>query len=254
MDYSKDLSVIILAAGKGKRMKSETPKVLHHITGKPIIYYILSKTRRLNARNVFVVTGYKSKLVENYLFENFPEVIPVYQERQLGTADAVRQVFLQKKRSDFGKYILVMIGDCPLISLGTLKSLVEQKLNSAPGATILTTEAPDPFGYGRVIMGNDGRVQKIIEEQDAGPREKLIKEINASFYCFDTDLLMEYISLVGKANSQEEYYLTDMVEILIKNSKEVNRLKVRDQYEVMGINDRKQLEIVQELMNSRIFA
>ena len=250
MDFSKDLSVIVLAAGKGKRMKSEIPKVLHRISGQPILYYVLSLAVKLNPKNIFTITGQKKGLVSDYIKNNFPGIKTVPQPEQLGTAHAVSMV--KKYKKDLGKNVLILSGDSPLISIGTLKKLIEYRSNSGSSASLITSIIPDPEGYGRIIKDSDGNIIKIVEETDTSPEEKKIHEVNSSIYCFDTKSLFENIEKIKDQNKQKEYYLTDIVEMLVKKGKKVSSLKIPDYREVMGINDRFQLSVVENIMQKKI--
>lgn len=250
MDLSKDLSVVILAAGKGKRMKSEIPKVLHQMLGQPILYYVLSLADKLNPKNIFTVIGQKKGSVGDYIKNNFPEVKTVIQKDQLGTAHAVSMV--KKYKGDFRKNILIMPGDTPLVSTGTLKGLVEYRINSGSSVSLVTSIVPNPKGYGRIIKDGNGNIVKIIEETDTSPGERKICEINSSFYCFDAEALFENIEKIKTQNRQKEYYLTDIVEILVKNGKKVNCFSAPDYLEVISINDRLQLSELENIMQKRI--
>jgi bifunctional UDP-N-acetylglucosamine pyrophosphorylase/glucosamine-1-phosphate N-acetyltransferase len=191
MDFSKDLSIIILAAGKGKRMKSDIPKVLHRICGQPLIYYILKQAVSLGPKNVFIIVGHKKEMIREYLDSNFPSVKAIDQDRQSGTAHAVMMA-----RDDFpgmGKNILILTGDSPLITAGTLDSLIRLRSEKDLSVSILTSIAEDPAGYGRIIKDRDGKVLKIVEDIDASPEEKMITEVNSSIYCFERDHLQENI-------------------------------------------------------------
>jgi bifunctional UDP-N-acetylglucosamine pyrophosphorylase/glucosamine-1-phosphate N-acetyltransferase len=246
MAFFKDLSVAILAAGKGERMKSDIPKVLHKISGKPMLYYALSLAVRLKPKNIFVVVGHKGKLVSDYIKSNFPKVKIILQEDQLGTAHAVSM--LKKQKENLGKNILIIPGDCPLIKTNTLKKLVEGKIASGSPAYIITSLVPDPEGYGRVIKDKRGNIIRIVEEADASPEEKKINEINSSIYCFDCRVLFENLGKIKRQNVQGEYYLTDIIEVLIKNGKNISCMEVGDYREVLGINDRIQLNKVEDIM------
>ena len=187
MDFSKDLSIIILAAGKGKRMKSETPKVLHRICGQPLIYYILKQAILLEPKNIFIIIGYKKEMIREYLESSFPSVKAIDQKRQSGTGHAVMMA-----KDDFpsmGKNILILSGDSPLITAGTLTSLVKLRSENDLSVSILTSKVQDPAGYGRIIKDRDGKVLKIVEDADASREEKLITEVNSSIYCFERDHL-----------------------------------------------------------------
>jgi bifunctional UDP-N-acetylglucosamine pyrophosphorylase / glucosamine-1-phosphate N-acetyltransferase len=250
MEFSKDLSVIVLAAGEGKRMKSEVPKVLHHILGKPILYYVLSTVSKLKPRNIFVIAGHKKEAVSEYIEKNFKQVMVIIQEKQLGTANAVYMA--KDKKNIFGRYTLVLSGDAPMIRPSTLKKLVESKSRSESGAYIITSIFPEPEGYGRVIKDGQRNIIKIVEEADATVKEKKINEINASFYCFDTGVLFENIGKIKTTNAQKEYYLTDIIGVLVEKGEKVGCLRISDYAEVMGINNRMQLSSVENLMQKRI--
>jgi len=250
MNFSKDLSVIILAAGKGKRMKSEIPKVLHHILGQPILYYVLSLVGSLNPKNIFTVIGQGKGSVSDYIKNNFPKVKTVTQENQLGTAHAVCMV--KEYKEDFGKNILILSGDSPLVNSETLKELVEYRVNSGSSVSLITSIIPNPEGYGRIIKDGNGNIVKIVEETDASPEERKICEVNSFIYCFEAESLFENIEKIKTQNNQKEYYLTDIVEMLVKNGKKVSCLKTSDYLEVMGINDRLQLSELESIMQKKI--
>ncbi|MDD5622591.1 MAG: bifunctional UDP-N-acetylglucosamine diphosphorylase/glucosamine-1-phosphate N-acetyltransferase GlmU [Actinomycetota bacterium] len=250
MDFSKDLSLIVLAAGKGKRMKSEIPKVLHRISGQPLLHYVLSAGTGLNPKNIFVITGQKKEPVSDYIKKNYPGTRTVPQQDQLGTAHAVSMV--KKYKMDFGENILILSGDTPLINIGTLKKLVEYRINSRSSASLITSLFPDPEGYGRIIKDREGNIIKIVEETDASPEEKKIHEVNSSIYCFDKESLFENIEMIKDQNKQKEYYLTDIIETIVKKGKKVNSLKIPDYLEIMGINNRFQLSIMENIMQKKI--
>lgn len=249
-DTKKKLSVIVLAAGKGKRMKSDTPKVLHQICFKPIIYYILTSVAALNPKNVFVVVGHNGGVVEKYLNDNFPYCKAVYQDNQLGTAHAVTAA--NQHKNDMGSFCLVLPGDIPLITVDTLMYVFKHKLSSECGAVLLTAVVDNPYGYGRIIKDLDGNILRIVEETDALPQEKKINEINTSIYCFDTKLLFAYLDKINSKNSQNEFYLTDIVEYLVMDGHKVAAFKIADTLEIEGINDRVQLANLEKSMQQRI--
>jgi bifunctional UDP-N-acetylglucosamine pyrophosphorylase/glucosamine-1-phosphate N-acetyltransferase len=246
MGFPKNLSVAILAAGKGKRMKSGIPKVLHQISGKPMLYYILSLAAGLKPKNIFVVVGHEGKLVSDYIKSNFPEAEVIFQEDQLGTAHAVSM--LKKQKQNLGKDILILPGDSPLLKISTLKKLIEKKTTSGSSACIITSLVPDPSGYGRVIKDKKGNIIRIVEEADASPEEKKINEVNSSVYCFDCRVLFENLGKINRRNVQGEYYLTDIIEVLIKNGKNVSSMEAGDYSEVIGINDKAQLNKVEDML------
>ena len=254
MEFSKDLSVVILAAGKGKRMRSETPKVLHKVCGHPIIYYIIKQILGLGPKNIFVVAGHKKQHLKDYLAGEFTSVRTIEQDKQLGTGHAVKMV--RDGAGDFGRSMLILSGDSPLITKETLKSLISLIARGNAAAVILTSITENPGGYGRVVKNEKGEVTRIVEEADASPSEKKINEVNSSSYCFDTKLLFENIGSIDTKNSQGEYYLTDIVETLIKKGHKVGTFIVADHNEVKGINDRSQLaeagKIIRKKINKRL--
>lgn len=250
MEFVKNLTIVILAAGKGKRMMSSIPKVLHNIIDKPMIYYVLREAGKLNADNIFVITGYEHEILESYLADNFPDAVPVYQEKQLGTGHAVSLLksFVNEKWGS----VLVLAGDCPLIKSETLASLVTSRQNGNYAACLITALLDNPFGYGRIIKNQNGEIIKIVEESDAAQDEKLIKEINPSVYCFDAGALFGSISSINSNNFQKEYYLTDIIEKFTEKNLKSSAFLVDDSNEILGINDRIQLSGVQKIMQKRI--
>ena len=245
-----NLSVIVLAAGKGKRMKSDIPKVLHQICFKPLIYYILKAIQPLKPANVFVVVGHKGEMVSQYLMNNFPGAITVTQENQLGTAHAVKTA--GKHIGVMGSQCLILPGDVPLITTGSLNAVIENMRSIKSACTILSFIANEPAGYGRIIKDKKGEVRAIVEETDASPEQKQIKEVNSSIYCFDTGLLFEHLETVGSDNSQNEFYLTDVIEGLVNSGKKVSAITIDDAQQVKGINDRIQLACIEKMMQKRI--
>jgi bifunctional UDP-N-acetylglucosamine pyrophosphorylase / glucosamine-1-phosphate N-acetyltransferase len=250
MDYSKGLSVIILAAGKGKRMKSTVPKVLHRICGQPVIYYILEQVNFLGPKNIFVVIGHRKELVRDYLKRVFPSVAAVNQDVQSGTANAVKMA--EDYFPDMGDNILVISGDTPLITAATLDSLVRIRYGNNLAVSLLTSIAEDPAGYGRIIKDRTGRIVRIIEDSDASPEEKKINEVNSSIYCFERNILKENIGSIQKHNSQGEYYLTDIVETLINKGAAAETFIASDHREAIGINNRFQLSEAEDIIRCRI--
>jgi bifunctional UDP-N-acetylglucosamine pyrophosphorylase/glucosamine-1-phosphate N-acetyltransferase len=247
---NKNLTVIVLAAGKGKRMKSDIPKVLHNICYKPIIYYILTSAFKLNPKNLFVVIGHKAEKVEEFLSSNFPGAIPVIQENQLGTAHAVSM--LKSCIGELGDTCLIMPGDIPLISDSTLRKVANTMEQSGNPAVVLTAVVDNPHGYGRVIKDDKSNILRIIEESDASESEKKINEINSSIYCFETKSLFSYLEKISSKNSQNEFYLTDIIENFIGAKQKVSCITVQDSFEIEGINDRTELARLEKIMQSKI--
>ncbi|MHB1348174.1 MAG: bifunctional UDP-N-acetylglucosamine diphosphorylase/glucosamine-1-phosphate N-acetyltransferase GlmU [Candidatus Humimicrobiaceae bacterium] len=250
MEYIKNLNIVVLAAGFGKRMISSIPKVLHKIIDKPMIYYILQEAIKLNPSNIYVVTGHEHEILESYLADNFPQIIPVYQEVQAGTGHAVS--LIKKYYNKDMESLMVLTGDCPLIKIETLKKLSEIQKSGNYACTVLSAVLENPFGYGRIVKNKSGEMVKIVEEADATLQEKLIKEINTSVYCFNAKDLFENISSLDSKNNQKEFYLTDIVEKFTKNSLKTFVFLTDDNSEAAGVNDRVQLSAVEKIMRSRI--
>lgn len=234
-----NINAIILAAGKGTRMKSELPKCAYPICGKPMISYILDACRNANVNDICVIVGHKKEVFEEMLKDT---VIFAYQNEQLGTGHAVKcaKDFYQNKNG----ITLIFPGDMPLIDSNTIKGLIANHLENKNDLTVVTTIVDDPFGYGRIYKENS-QIIKIVEEKEANPSEKEIKEINTGLYCINTNLLLSSIEQIKNDNNKGEYYLTDIVEILGKTNK-VNSYIVPFDIKLTGINDLDTLSKVEE--------
>jgi len=242
-----DLFSIVLAAGKGTRMRSELPKVLHKISGKPMIGHVVDLLKEIKSSQIFVVVGHQAELVKTSLGEG---INYVEQKEQLGTGHAVLQV-----RSElFNKsgITLVISGDTPLLTYDTIIELINEHKRSMAAVTILTSDLETPTGYGRIIRNNKEEVVKIVEEKDATKEEKSIKEINTGIYCFDNEKLFRALLNVKKNNNQGEYYLTDVIEILHSEGEIVSAYKTQDYTETIGINDRFVLAEAEKILRMRI--
>lgn len=232
MSKSKDVHIAILAAGKGTRMKSEYPKVLHPICGKPMIQYVFEIVNALNAKKIFVIIGHEKEILSKILPK---QIIPVIQDKQLGTGHAVNRLsgYFKGKSS----CLMVLCADTPFISKNTLKNLLEQHQNSCSSATVLTCRLKDPTDYGRIIKEN-GNVKKIVEELDATADEKNIDEVNTGIYCFETDALFSSLKNIRTNNKKKEYYLTDVIEILYSKGLKTSSFLMTNEDEIHGINTR----------------
>lgn len=243
----KKLNAVILAAGKGTRMKSEKHKVLHEICGKPMIRYILDTLSCLGTSQTIMVTGYMGDTLEQALAG---EVTFVRQAEQLGTAHAVMQT--GPLLEDLDGITLVLNGDHPLFTKETLQSLIQIHQERNASATVLTAKMADPTGYGRVIRQADGSVSKIVEHKDASPEELNVKEINTGTYCFHNQKLFQALQLVDNDNAQGEYYLPDVISILQAQGETIAASQMIDEREAMGVNDRLQLAEAEAYMQQRI--
>ena len=243
-DSITDIAAVILAAGKGKRMKSGLPKVLHRVGGHPLIEYVIKTAQSLNIRKVVVVVGHKGEMVEDFLKPYQVEL--VWQKELLGTGHALLQA--RDRLSDFEGTVLVLCGDVPFLGTQTAKDLIHTHRKTGASATVLTARLEDPKGYGRVIRGGDGSVEKIVEHKDATPGERMEKEINTGTFCFDSPLVFSSLDQVRKENEQGEYYLTDVVQILRKSNHKISAFQAENPHETMGINSLKQLRQMEELL------
>lgn len=235
---------VVLAAGKGTRFYSGTPKILHDLHGKAILQYVLDAAACGIGRPV-VVIGHGADQVRKFLKG---KAIPVVQKRQLGTADAVKSA--KNELSRF-KDIAVLYGDVPLVRKETLRSLIRQHNTSASSCTVMTVDMDDPSGYGRMIRDIFGGVKAIVEEKEATGEEKKIREINVGLYCFDRHDLFEAISKVQKSKVKKEFYLTDVIAILLEEGKKVSAFKADDPDESIGMNSRADLAKAYSILNRR---
>lgn len=238
---------IILAAGKGTRMKSKLYKVLHPVCGKPMVEHIMNRVEETQPQEIITIVGHGADKVKEQLGERSQYAL---QAEQLGTGHAVLQAepFLKGKQGT----TLVISGDTPLLTAATLNNLFEYHQGKNASATILTANAADPTGYGRIIRDHVGIVEKIVEQKDASPEEARVTEINTGTYCFDNELLFDALSKLDTDNAQGEYYLTDIVEILKNEGKIVAAYQTEDYDESLGVNDRVALAEANRIMRSRI--
>lgn len=240
------LVAVILAAGKGTRMKSRRPKVLHEIAGRPMLHYVLDVARRAGAGRVVVIAGCGFDEVSRAAAG--AEV--VRQEPQLGTAHALLQA--EPALRGFEGELLVLCGDTPLLTGATLEGLAMHHRRSRAVATVLTARLDDPTGYGRVIRDGAGNVCRIVEHRDATEEELAVNEVNTGIYCFNSPLVFDYLRRVSPVNTQGEYYLTDVVGLMVGDGLRVASYQAPVAEEVMGINDRIQLARAGEALRRRI--
>jgi len=242
-----NLNVLILAAGKGTRLKSNLPKVLHALSGKPLIEYVLAAAQSLAPRKIGVVVGYEAERVKAQLAGHTLEF--VVQDPQLGTGHAVQ--IARPFWEDEPGTLMLLSGDVPLIAASTLSALAMHHASSRYSCTMLSTLLPDPAGYGRVLRNPAGEVERIVEQRDASPQELKIQEVNTGIYCFETTALVQIIDELTCKNSQTEYYLTDCVELLKKKKLRVGVVICEDPREVSGINSRADLAQMEGLLRER---
>ncbi len=249
------LSVIILAAGEGSRMRSSRPKPLHHLCGRPMIEHVVNAAAGTSPDRVVVVVGHRGDWVSKALIDRSPsgvELTFVEQPEQLGTGDAaaVGLTGVADPEAD----VLVLPGDAPLLRPETLRDLVATHRSSGAAATLLTAVVDDPTGYGRILRRKDGGVASIVEERDASAEERAVTEVNTSVYCFKRSLLAPALRRLHPTNAQGEYYLTDVISVLASAGHLVAAITVVDPTEVAGVNDRSQLADAERHMRRRINA
>lgn len=239
------LAVAILAAGKGTRMKSKLPKVLHSLGNKSLVERAIDSCQLTYPKRQFVIIGYQGKEVKNAL-SHLPKLEFVEQKQQLGTGHAIQQIM--PYLVDFEGDLLVLNGDVPLLRPETVEKLVSTHQNNGNSATLLTANLPNPKGYGRVFCDGDNLVSQIVEDRDCSPAQKQNHRINAGVYCFNWQALQEALPKLSTDNDQKEYYLTEIFDYLDK----VMALDVEDYLEITGINDRRQLAIAYDILQARV--
>lgn len=241
-------AAVILAAGKGKRMKSDLPKVLHRIDGKPLIQMLLENLAPVGLDRVIVVIGHKGELVMEEL-KGMP-VEFVWQHEQKGTGHAVQMA--EPNLAGFDGTILVAAGDAPFLKAETVKSLFKIHLKNNAAATCLSAEYDDPTGYGRIVRkGKSDILLEIVEHKDASEEIRKIREINSGTFCFDSRQLFLALREVGDNNAQKEFYLTDTIKIMQGRKLVCAVVKADDPLEAMGINSAEQLQAAEALLSRR---
>src|SRR4051812_48156803 len=243
-------TVIVLAAGEGKRMKSATPKVLHPLLGRTLVGHVLAAAEAARAEHTIVVVGHKADQVIAHLAEIAPAARPVLQAQQNGTGHAVR-IALEATPDATGT-VVVLNGDVPLLRPETVEALVAAHEQAGTGATVLAAEVADPSGLGRIVRDGDGNLERIVEERDATPAQRALREINAGIYAFDAARLREALSKLSIDNDQGEEYLTDVFGLLAAVGHSIGVFVAPDAQETLGCNDRAELAGLRALLRDRI--
>ncbi|MEC1733753.1 bifunctional UDP-N-acetylglucosamine diphosphorylase/glucosamine-1-phosphate N-acetyltransferase GlmU [Bacillus mojavensis] len=238
---------VVLAAGQGTRMKSKLYKVLHPVCGKPMVEHVVDEALKLSLTKLVTIVGHGAEEVKKQLGEKSEYAL---QAEQLGTAHAVKQA--QPFLADEKGVTIVICGDTPLLTAETMEAMLKEHTQKEAKATILTAVAEDPTGYGRIIRGESGAVQKVVEHKDASEEERLVTEINTGTYCFDNEALFRAIDLVSNDNVQGEYYLPDVIEILKNEGETVAAYQTGNFQETLGVNDRVALSQAELFMKERI--
>ncbi|OLQ52255.1 UDP-N-acetylglucosamine diphosphorylase/glucosamine-1-phosphate N-acetyltransferase [Bacillus licheniformis] len=238
---------VVLAAGQGTRMKSKLYKVLHPVCGKPMVEHVVDEALKLSLSKLVTIVGHGAEDVKKQLGDKSEYAL---QAEQLGTAHAVKQAqpFLAAEKG----VTIVICGDTPLLTAETMEQMLKEHTQREAKVTILTAVAEDPTGYGRIIRGENGAVQKIVEHKDASEEERLVTEINTGTYCFDNEALFRAIDQVSNDNAQGEYYLPDVIEILKNEGETVAAYQTGNFQETLGVNDRVALSQAEQFMKERI--
>ncbi|MCM8763611.1 MAG: sugar phosphate nucleotidyltransferase [Candidatus Omnitrophica bacterium] len=237
---------VVLAAGKGVRMKSAFPKMLHYLCGRPLINYPIETLRRIGIDKIFVVVGYKKETLLPYL----KEVKIIVQKRLLGTGHAL--LATKPYLKNFKRTILVISGDVPLVREATLQKLVKQHQSLNSAVTILVANIQEPRGYGRILRDKNSKVIKICEETDLEKGLSGIKEVNSGIYCFKSSLLFRYLKKIKPNPRKKEYYLTDIIGLMAGEGEKISTLCIDDSEEILGINTREDLSRAGKVLNKRM--
>ncbi len=248
-----DLTVIVLAAGGGTRMKSKTMKVLHPVCGRSMVGHVLAAARALEPHRVVAVVGHQREQVAPHIQQLLPDVVLAVQESQLGSGDAVRVAMeaLQHDGTTSGT-VVVTAADTPLLQGESLRAFVAEHEAAQRAVSVLSGVVPEPFGYGRIVRNAEGDVEAIVEEKDATPEQREIREISSGILAFDAEFLLAALPRIGNDNAKGEYYLTDAVRLAQADGLVVGAWPIDDVAQTEGANDRAQLAVLGREMNRRI--
>ena len=242
-----EIVAVIMAAGKGTRMKTNKSKVVHKIYGKELVKRVVETAQKLNVDDIITVVGYKKEQVQAVLGDSVKYAV---QEEMLGTGHAVLQA--EKYLKDKTGKVIILSGDVPILRAETLRKLIEKSIHDKEYATVLTAKYENPTGYGRILRDIGGSVKAIVEEKDATPSQRAIKEINAGVYCFDIQELLKVLKELKPDNAQGEYYLPDAIRIMNDKGLKTGAIIIEDNTEILGVNDRAQLELLTRVLKNRI--
>jgi bifunctional UDP-N-acetylglucosamine pyrophosphorylase/glucosamine-1-phosphate N-acetyltransferase len=238
----RDLVAIVLAGGKGTRMKSDLPKVLHDLSGRSVIQHCIDNVCRAGIGDVVVVVGYRRDLVTEHLTAGVRFAV---QEQQLGTGHAVQQAL--SLIGEIAGSVFICYGDMPFLGASTIRKLIQSGSQPCVAGAVLTMVSDDPPDYGRVVRDEQGRVIRVIEVNDCAPEELKISEVNVGVYCFDAEALRWALPRLEAENAQNEYQFTDVVQVLAEGGRRVETVQTANLEETLGINDWTDLELAQRL-------
>jgi UDP-N-acetylglucosamine diphosphorylase/glucosamine-1-phosphate N-acetyltransferase len=244
----KNICIIILAAGKGKRMNSSKAKVLHHICGKPMILQVIDAAKKVTS-NTIVVVGHQAQEVQKTIEKKYVDVSFALQEEQRGTGHAL-QCALPMISSEI-ESVVVLCGDVPMISPDKINDLIYVHRKEDNNITVMAVEQEDPYGYGRIVLDQNGFIEKIVEEADATDEQKKIKMVNSGIYCISCAIIDEVLNEISNRNKQNEFYLTDIVPIGIQKKYRVGVMLNQDSNNVLGINTIEQLHKIEALIKEK---
>ncbi|MBW1699197.1 MAG: NTP transferase domain-containing protein [Deltaproteobacteria bacterium] len=244
-----DVAAIVLAAGLGTRMRSQTAKVLHKISGRPMILYVLETARKVVGDNVVLVIGHQAEKVRQ-IVSRHAMVTYAVQEKQLGTGHAVLTALPHLKPSI--RQVLILYGDVPLLMPQTILKLLDDHITFRRDISLLGVELSNPYGYGRLLFDENGHLLKVVEETDATEHQRQIKTINAGIYCAKKESLHATLHQTGMRNAQGERYLTDIIEFGNKMGMNIGVVFAKDSEEIIGINTLEELEKVETIMQKRL--
>jgi bifunctional UDP-N-acetylglucosamine pyrophosphorylase/glucosamine-1-phosphate N-acetyltransferase len=250
MSESRRCVAVVLAAGQGVRMKSDRPKVLHELCGLPMLAFVLEALRRAGLSDIVVVIGYGAEEIRRTFAAWDVPLRWVEQTEQKGTGHAV--MVTEQALAGFDGDVVVVCGDNPLLSADTVVRVLERHRRERASCTVVTAAVPEPHGYGRIVRGTDGNVERIVEERAATETEKRIREINSGNYVFDARELFDAVKRIVPDKTQEEYLLTDVVAVLRSGGRKVCSHPAQDPTEVLGINSRSQLAEAGRILEDRI--
>ncbi len=248
---SSKLSAIILAGGEGKRMKSDKPKTLCEVLGKPMLEWVLNSLKNASVDNICIVTGYKKEQIEQYIETLSYPVQTAFQSERLGTGHAVMQAkdFLKENDGD----VLILNGDAPFMDSQTINDALKEHTSSQSIATVISANVPDSTGYGRIVRNKDSNaLERIVEQKDASPEEIEIKEVNSGAYWFNSSKLLNVLDNIKNNNNSGEYYLPDALKLLLESGQKVSAFAASSADTVLGANDPEQLEELNEIAKTKI--
>jgi bifunctional UDP-N-acetylglucosamine pyrophosphorylase/glucosamine-1-phosphate N-acetyltransferase len=240
-----NITAVVLAGGKGVRMESDLPKVLHKINSRPLIMYVLESLKKAGIERIITVVGYKGEMVSDAISGLSDSVI---QKEQLGTGHAVMQA--EKLLAGFDGNVVVACGDVPLIRPETFIKLIQEIKDEKVKAAVLTMKLENPAGYGRILKDSNGNFLRIVEEKDSDSEQKKIQEVNTGTYVFDCRFLFDGLKQIDTNNAQSEYYLPDALNYIIKSNFIVKTLLLENPVEGSGINNKSELSVLENLVNS----